>query len=176
MSDPRLAFLRSEGIDAVRHNSHEDLLPHLMGTSALLEGWGARRAVVDAGLFHSVYGTEYFQTESLDATRRDAVRAVIGDEAEALVWLWCFGRRLTLEGNLGRGDGFTIQERLEGTWVPIDARQYGDLVDLWVADTLEQFDRVRHREEPYAKILTAFRDRMLPAAREALEAKLATLG
>ena len=47
--------------------------------------------------------------------------------------------------------------------------------DLWVADTLEQFDRVRHREEPYAQMLTAYRDRMLPAAREALEAKLAIL-
>ena len=96
MSDPRLAFLRAEGIDSVRHNSHEDLLPHLLGTSALLERWGARRAVVDAGLFHSVYGTEYFRTESVDATRRDAVREVIGEEAEAIVWLWCFGRRLTL--------------------------------------------------------------------------------
>ena len=77
--DSRLAFLLSEGIDAVRHNSHEDLLPHLMGTSALLAGWGARQAVVDAGLFHSVYGTEYFRTESVDASRRDAVRTTSND-------------------------------------------------------------------------------------------------
>ena len=43
----------------------------------------------DAGLFHSIYGTEGFQGFTLPFDRRDDIRALIGDRAERLVWVFC---------------------------------------------------------------------------------------
>jgi hypothetical protein len=171
----RLAFLRESGAVAVRHNSHEDLVPHLKGTRDLLRGWGAREALCDAGLFHSIYGTEYFTTATLGSDRRADVRAVIGAEAEELVWLWCFGRRTSLAENLERDGDYRIQDRRTQEWLPIEGQQFDDLVDLWIADTLEQLDRVREREVPVAKGLMRYRERALPAARAALERRVASL-
>ena len=43
--------------------------------------------VQDAGLFHSIYGTTYFNTQSTN--NREEVRQLIGTEAEELVYLFC---------------------------------------------------------------------------------------
>jgi hypothetical protein len=49
-----------------------------------------------------------------------------------------------------------------------------DLVDLWIADTLEQLPRVPEREVATARALMKYRHLALPAARNALEAVVAT--
>src|SRR5438045_6784881 len=85
--EPR-EFLVSIGCHRVRH-SGESLLSHLVGTYALLKGWGASEPECLAGLFHSVYGTVSFQAD-LDIDRA-RVREVIGPEAEHLASV--FGRR-----------------------------------------------------------------------------------
>lgn len=61
MTDEQLAF---HGAGDVAHST-EDLLAHLQGTEALLVSFGAREQVCTAGLIHSVYGTESFQTAVL---------------------------------------------------------------------------------------------------------------
>ena len=169
--DTRLAFLHDIGVAEVRHNSDEDLLPHLQATAKLLQAWGARRSLCDAGLFHSVYGTEYFNVATLADDTRDAVRAVVGAEAEALVWLWCFGRRLSLpqqpEGAL------RIEDRRTGAPIHIARQQYEDLVNLWFADTLEQLPRVPDREVPTARLLRSYGPWALAGANAALEEVLA---
>src|SRR3954462_15069341 len=88
----RVSFLR-----AASEMGHPGgvLLDHLLGTRRLLASWGERPALCDAGLFHSVYGTEYFTPEH--AAERDAVIAVIGAEAERVAWLWCANKRSTLD-------------------------------------------------------------------------------
>jgi hypothetical protein len=169
----RIELLRRLGADQVRHNSNEDLLPHLIGTGRLLASWGARAALCDAGMFHSIYGTEYFATETAPASSREEIRAVIGDEAEAVVELWCFGRRTSLAKSLESRAEALIQDRRSGEWRTISRRQFEDLVNLWIADTLEQFDRVPARELPIARALVPYRDLALPRAREALDEVLA---
>ena len=168
-----LDFLADVGADTVRHNLNEDLLPHLIGTRDLLRSWGARGALCDAGLFHSVYGTEYFATETLSVGRRDDVREVIGEAAEAIVWLWCFGVRLTLRENLARSEGLRMRDRRTAEWLPISASQFEDLVNLWIADTLEQLPRVPEREVATARTLLEYQDRALPLARAELQGVLA---
>jgi hypothetical protein len=120
-------------------------------------------------MFHSLYGTEYFSTATLDPARRDDVRAVIGAEAEALVWLWCFGRRTTLEASLeGRAEP-RIRDRRTEEWLPLAEQQLDDLVNLWIADTLEQLPRVAEREVSTARMLMRYRGRALLPAAAALE-------
>src|SRR5215831_7808980 len=91
----RLELLRALGFGELQHDSHVPFLSHLAGTRRLLVTWGERAALCDAGLFHSVYGTEYF-TPDRTPDRRDVI-AVIGAEAERIAWLWCTIRRDTLD-------------------------------------------------------------------------------
>ena len=82
----KIDFLKRLGCEECLHGS-DTLLHHLIGTHDLLKQWGAEEYVQDAGLYHSVYGTEYFQP-NLNVTR-DQVREIIGTEAERLVDLFC---------------------------------------------------------------------------------------
>ncbi len=172
----RLVFLREAGAFSVRHNSDEDLMPHLLGTRDLLREWGARQELCDAGLFHSLYGTEYFDSATLPETGRKDLRRIIGAGAEYLVWLWCFGIRNTMLPGL-RGEGaLRIQDRRDESWLPLDQAVADDLLNLWIADTLEQLPRVWQREVPTARMLLPFADRALPGARPAIEDVLARFG
>jgi hypothetical protein len=170
----RLAFLRAHGVETRIHSSQEPLITHLMGTRALLIRWGARPTLADAGLFHSVYGTEYFPEASVPPTSRNAVQEVIGAEAEELVWLWCAYRRDSLE--IGEdGPVLRIQARDGSGWKGLGARQFDDLVDLWIADTLEQLPRMPQREIPTAMKLRSYVSRAMPGARAALESTCSSI-
>ena len=83
-------FLRNNGTD---NNSHSgrNLMEHLVGTAELLMEWKCNKDIVLAGLCHSIYGTDSYHTVTIDPTRRDEVRALIGEKAEALAWE--FGNR-----------------------------------------------------------------------------------
>lgn len=163
----RETLLERIGLTAVRHNSNDDLVAHLRGTRDLLARWGARAVLCDAGLFHSAYGTEYFDDAALSDAYRREVLAVIGPEAERLVWLWCTGRRLTLPAEPDASP--RIQDRRTGEWIALSQRELRDLVDLWIADTLEQLPRVPEREVPLLRVLHGYRHWAMPAALDALE-------
>lgn len=70
-------------------HSGRTLFDHLLGTYNMLFHWGQPQAVCLAGLFHSIYGTNAFLRQSLQASQRAELQAVIGIEAEALAWLFC---------------------------------------------------------------------------------------
>lgn len=73
--EPRkLAFLNGEGAGAVAHTGNGMFGAHLVGVRRVLRAWGLGDDVADAGLFHSIYGTEGFQGFSLPYDRRDHVR------------------------------------------------------------------------------------------------------
>jgi len=59
----RLRFLRKASTEQMPH-SEVGLLDHLLGTRQLLIEWEARPALCDAGLFHSVYGTEHYELKA----------------------------------------------------------------------------------------------------------------
>jgi hypothetical protein len=114
----------------------------LLGTRQLLLEWGARPAICDAGLFHSVYGTEHYQPAAIPLSMRAEVRQLIGGEAESLAWLFCTMRRETFDQNLGREAGFSVQQRLTGEWLPLTTTQFHDLVTMTFANTLEALPRL----------------------------------
>jgi len=80
-----IEFLLDNGVDDNDHSGHS-LLEHLTGTASLLMDWECSNDVVLAGLCHSIYGTDSYHTVTVDHSKRDEVRSLIGERAEALAW------------------------------------------------------------------------------------------
>jgi hypothetical protein len=139
----RLDLLKSLGFAELQHDSHVPFLSHLMGTRRLLASWGERPALCDAGLFHSVYGTEYFEPDRTPS--REDVVAIIGAEAERIAWLWCAIRRDTIDV-AGRSVSLRDGEAVE----PLTSTEVRDLATLWAADTVEQVERMEPEERMFS--------------------------
>jgi hypothetical protein len=89
---------------------------------------GSAAEVCDAGLFHSVYGTEYYEPAAIPLSMRAEVRQLIGEEAELLAWLFCTMRRETLfDENLERDGERKVQDRLTGQWLPLTGTQFNHI-------------------------------------------------
>jgi (p)ppGpp synthase/HD superfamily hydrolase len=83
-------FLIDNGADENSHTGR-NLMDHLVGTAELLMGWECDKDVVLAGLCHSIYGTDSYHTVTVDPSKREEVRSLIGEKAEELAWQ--FGNR-----------------------------------------------------------------------------------
>lgn len=90
MIEPVIDFLKQNNAASNGH-SGRNLIDHLVGTADLLAQWNCDMDVVLAGLCHSVYGTDSYHTVTIDHSRRDEIRALIGERAERLAWE--FGNR-----------------------------------------------------------------------------------
>lgn len=134
----RLRFLREANTEGMPHTDRA-LFDHLLGTRQVLVEWGARPALCDAGLFHSIYSTEHFEQTAVPLTRRDEVRQLIGEEAESLVWLFCMMRRDAFFLDLGKDQSPSVQHRETGEQISLSGTQHQDLLTLLFANSLEAF-------------------------------------
>jgi hypothetical protein len=152
-----------------KSHSKRSLFAHLTGTRALLIDWHVDVPVSDAGLFHAVYGTESFPKPIMPLALRDAVRAVIGDEAEFLAFVFGAMTKESFYANLDRSEGYHIISRVDGSDIPLGATQYDALCHIFVANWLEQRERVapEHRFIRAAEFRT-IAGRLNPLARAAL--------
>jgi hypothetical protein len=133
------ALLEELGVEDVEHPSGT-LMEHLQGTYDLLAGWGCPPHVCVAGLYHSVYGTEFFEKQTLGLDARERVKAAAGDAAEELVFLYCVIRRRSLYDNLERGGPYTVETR-SGKVLPLTGvEQFSELLTLDLANRIEQLD------------------------------------
>jgi hypothetical protein len=165
----RLRFLRKANTEGMPHTDR-GLLGHLLGTRQLLVEWEARPALCDAGLFHSVYGTEYYELKAIPLTMRNEVQQLIGDEAELLAWLFCMIRRETLIQNLGREGEFRVQHRLTDEWLPLTKIQFQDLLTMTFANSLEAFPRCSWMgRRNLRRGLRHYRDIAIPPAQRAID-------
>ncbi|MEV6598629.1 DUF6817 domain-containing protein [Actinoplanes sp. NPDC051346] len=135
----KIAFLRQHGTGELAH-SDASLLDHLCGVRDLLASWGCGTALCDAGLFHSVYGTEIFPTGAVPPELRPAVRELIGDEAETLAYLFGAVTRTSLFDAAFDGAPFLLESR-DGEYLAVTDEQYSGLAALTVANWLEQRPR-----------------------------------
>jgi len=127
----------------VRH-SNKSLKDHLLGVEAILTRWGADRAVQLGGLFHSVYGTAQFRTAIQKPAQRDAVRALIGREAEHLAWLFGSMDAESLRAAFKAEAGpFKLRMRSGDSPVEVSQAELRNLALIYAANWLEQFDRMR---------------------------------
>jgi len=68
-------------------HSDRKLQDHLNGTANILRHWLCSDDIVNAGLYHSVYGTSSYK--NVATTNREEVIALIGPYAESLVYTFC---------------------------------------------------------------------------------------
>jgi len=75
--------------DLTINNEHSGrtFFEHLVGTSAIALKLGASDDVINACLFHSIYGTEFYKNNIV--ITRDQVREWIGINAELLAYTYC---------------------------------------------------------------------------------------
>ena len=98
----KFAFLQSLTSTA-QHGSTKTFYQHLFNVYTYLKSRNAPAEVCDAGLFHSIYGTEFYKFHSEQITR-DVVRGFIGTYAEELVHVFCTSRdrfHVIVENRLG---------------------------------------------------------------------------
>lgn len=121
--------------------------------------WGAEDAISDAGLFHSIYGSEGFQGYKLPLSERPKLRELIGDRAERLVFIFSMCDRESVDntldsalanGTLG-GAHVAFKSRVELGHFPMQLtgrQEYNDFLLLSLADYLEQVEGAATKENP----------------------------
>src|SRR5207302_1519611 len=78
----------------------------------------------------------------LEMGTRPEVRRVVGEEAEALAYLFGAMTPATLLANVGRASRPYVHDRFTGKWVFITGEQVTDLCHILAANWLEQVPRV----------------------------------
>lgn len=163
----KFRFLQAHNAADAAHSGRR-LLDHLAGTAVLLEQWGCREASCDAGLFHSVYGTEHFGSVTIAETERHRVRELIGAEAENLAWLFGLLTRASFDANLGRKTNLHLLDRRNGAMIPISETIWHDLLDITFANTLEAMSHLgwlqRRRCRQYLKQFVSTMSPIIQAA------------
>jgi hypothetical protein len=96
-----IAFLKELGADTIAHRANRNLLEHLIAIYELLARWHHEQPVAVAGLMHSVYGTSAFETACVAPSERQRVRAIVGEQAERLAYLFSAMERDQFLDSLG---------------------------------------------------------------------------
>ncbi len=141
MIEPHCEEFLAARVQGVPHSGRGDLFRHLRGTNDLLQEWGNPPSVCRAGLFHSVYGTWHVSYRAATFSERDSVRAVIGEEAEALAYIFCVAERPKdfLEC-LDRRD-VEIKDHHSGEMMRLPRRTLDRLLEIEAANIIDQDER-----------------------------------
>ena len=140
---PVLPIVLSRGVGQDWHKAGT-FRHHLVGVARSLALWDQPRDVRLLGLLHSVYGNAFVDLVKFDAsTERAGLQALIGDEAEELVYAFCTSsRREFIEKALAgqiEPDGSMPLSRNDGGRVTLPARTVAAFLIVSMADTIEQW-------------------------------------
>jgi hypothetical protein len=121
----------------VRH-SGRTFFEHLKGTHDLLRDWGNPEPICVAGLFHSIYGTWHFHHQAFPIEQRSALRAIIGEEAEFLAYVFCVTERpKAFLANAGRPQ-ISIQDHYTNNLIQLSPSDLCNLLEIEAANLVEQ--------------------------------------
>ncbi|MFJ4003404.1 DUF6817 domain-containing protein [Streptomyces sp. NPDC090023] len=148
-ADRAVALLREFGAEGIAHPGGT-LLRHLQRVQVRLAGWKARPALQLAGLCHAFYGTDGFSTALLRLDRRNDLAAVIGAEAEAIVYLYASCDRKATYPALNQADA-AFHDRFTGRPHVPGPQLRRDFTELSAANELD-----------LAIVDSAFRDKWGP--------------
>ncbi|MEU0008628.1 DUF6817 domain-containing protein [Streptomyces sp. NPDC006314] len=130
-----VALLRDLGAADLAHPGGT-LLAHLRRVERQLADWGARPALRLAGLCHAFYGTDGFPTALLPLDRRSELAAVIGTEAESIVYLYASCDRTATYPGLPAADG-PFHDRFTGRAHVPGPGPRRDVAELTAANELD---------------------------------------
>jgi hypothetical protein len=128
------------GAEELQH-LNGSLLSHLQGTYELLKGWGNREELCQAGLYHAVYGTFAFEGSLVDLKKRESIAALIGAEAEKIVYYYGACNRDYFYPRIGRVDEPILLNRFTRQFENISEQMLRDLLELTLANELEIIKR-----------------------------------
>jgi hypothetical protein len=151
--------LASRGANEMPHPGGT-LLAHLERVHALLGQWGARPAVRLAGLCHAYYGTDAFPTALGDIAQREELAAIIGEEAERLVYFYASCDRHFSYPRLAEPEG-QFKDRFTGTVLspPLPLRRgFAELTAANELDVLQADSSLRAQYGPgLLRLFTSWR-------------------
>ena len=117
------------------YHTGNTLFSHLYGTFSVLKNFNCSESVCLAGLYHSIYGTEFFNS-NIDANREN-IKKIIGEYSEYLVHVFCMSGR----------DEIIMNNKLNH-----DAKTSLDLMYIFYANLIEQISMVRTPLQHFEKI------------------------
>ncbi len=139
--DDLIQYIRRIGAADVDH-SDGSYLGHAAGVCRDLKAWNCSEEVCNAGLFHSIYGTEIFQSFVLPLEKRGEVRDLIGERAERLAYFNCAIVYASFDATVaGSERPHTMIDRFTGCEVEVEPGDFEDLCAIHLCDRLEQFPR-----------------------------------
>lgn len=132
---------------------------HLKGVQAILRYWNSPVHLTNAGLFHSIYGTEGFQGFSLPLSERLAIKSLIGIKAEKLAFVFCMVDRYTVDETVFEWKNkdlasntsiYHLRSRPElGRFqIYLTKEEWLDFIELSLADWLEQVEGAATKANP----------------------------
>ncbi len=124
--------------------SHTDktYLAHAIGVYNDMKAWQGSDELCRAALFHSIYGTQGFQSFTLPMDRQPELRSLIGDYAEKIAFANCFMDRASLDAQIGKMTGpYPIVHRITREEFVLSKEEYEDLLRVHLCDWLEQVER-----------------------------------
>ena len=83
-----IQYLKKVGADKLKHKNGS-LLNHLIGVHEILKQHDRSIVEQKAGLFHSIYGTEYYSESKKLLVSREEIQRIVGIESEQLVFTFC---------------------------------------------------------------------------------------
>jgi hypothetical protein len=144
-------FLRASGAEDLPH-AGGSLYDHLRRVTATLATWGSGPTVQVAALCHAAYGTDGFAHPLLDVADRNTLTALIGPDAEALVYLYGSCDRSAVYAHLGDADPVPFRDRFTGevhSPAPASLRAFVEIT------TANELDVLAHDAAVAAKYGTA---------------------
>ena len=158
VKDPLLqdlvSFLNQLGTETIKHSGDKNYLGHLVAVHRDLLRWGRGLDMARAGLFHSIYGTEIFQSFKLPVSRRSELQSLIGDRAEYIAFLNCYADRKLMDQRITeQTTSYQIVNRETAEIYTLQKPEWDDLITLHLCDWMEQLERMNwwdYRREAYA--------------------------
>ena len=125
-------------------HKHGSFLEHLRDVWMMLANWEQPESWCRLGLLHSAYSNSFVSMRLFDAEKdRDAVRALAGREAEALIYKFCVIDRQALEdvvldeGRI-RSEGYESRHIRTGDAVTVSGAEAAAFVTETIADIMDQ--------------------------------------
>ncbi|HJD82856.1 DUF6817 domain-containing protein [Kitasatospora aureofaciens] len=159
-------FLRAHDADRIPHPGGT-LLEHLTRVAALLAEWGTDSAVQAAGLCHAAYGTDGFDGALLALDERGTLVDVVGERAEALVYLYASCGRTAVYPRLGRDEVPLFHDRFTGRDHTPPEEDLRAFLAITAANELDVFTHNAELADRYGPVLYELLSRnreWLPAA------------
>ncbi|MEU8972833.1 DUF6817 domain-containing protein [Streptomyces monashensis] len=168
-------FLRDRGAALIPHPGGT-LLEHLERVHRLLADWGADSVVRTAGLCHATYGTDGFGPTLLPVTDRTALVALIGQQAEELVYFYACCDRAATYPRLDGTEAVVFRNRFTGRDHQPPAGTLRAFLTITAANELDVLahnaDLARQHGPGLYRLLTRVGPLLPPAARDAVARRL----